>query len=269
MMVPETVYTARLTLDKKSIRAAEPSEEGRRRRLVGDRDHARAALAHCESGFSNDFICHDGLMVSFRAMDESDGLCRSGVIDEGTIEPIDTESYFGVSLDNEIQFRFLLRVVLQRLLMPYQIFWQHEERVFAFGPLVDMEPREQAWLGQKTATRTVFRPMNAKQPHSKPVYKHFTFGVQFRLFAERWYLAIEPGWLFSSDGYRKSFAHPKLASNTARNERNQQIFSHTRFLSWFLTQHVDSTESSIGFEKNVTLMAETTYSRTRWEEETD
>ena len=262
--IPDTIYTAQLTINKKAIR-----DLGLKRRFRTDRDYVMGLLAHYRHDFPRDFICHAGLLVSFRPIEEQ-GLGKLEIIDEGTIEPIDTSSYYQASLDNEIRFRFLLRTCLQQQLYQHSIFWQNEENFFAFGPVGEETKREQPWVGKVRATRTVYEQKEKQSENSRPIHKHFAFKVYFNLLDGNWFLVTEPKWLFSWDRYHKSFAHPKLAAMTARNERNQQIYSHTRFISWFLTTQIESDIQQPKIGKNIVVVAESS-DDTNWSaiDETD
>ena len=256
--IPESLYIARLTLDKKAIRVLIP-----KRRYRYDRDYVMALLAHHDHEFGRDFSCHEGSLLSFRPLEDA-GLNKLGIIDEGTIEPIDPPSYFGASLDTEIQFRFLLRLSLQSALRGHHIFWQHEEKMFAFGPSDDKPIRAEVWLGQKKATRVVYKVMPPKDDNARPIHKHFAFRVQFKCVEGNWFLVIDPKWLFSWDRYHKSFAHPRLAALTAQRERNAQIYQHTRFISWYLTNCLQVDEYSLRFDKNIVVVGGSTFEDKDW-----
>lgn len=87
--IPKVLYIARLTLDKKSIRDLNTEK----RRLRHDMDYVKALLAYNTHSFPWDFICHDGLLISFDPLEEQN-LGKIGIIDEGTIEKMGSKEYF-------------------------------------------------------------------------------------------------------------------------------------------------------------------------------
>lgn len=258
--LPSMISRALLTLDKSKIEALVP-EGGKKPRY--ERDYARILLEHYEIPMSRDFHCHKGALLTFKHID-LEAVKNIGLIDVSTFEKITPKEFYTSSLDHEIQFRFMLRRSLQYQLMKTDVFWQHDERMFAFQSKGNFETRVESWIGQKAAKRDVFVKMKQDDETGPPVYKQFGFRVQFKCVNDSWYLVTEPKWLFTRNGYEKSYAHPKLAAKTATMEKNGSIYQHTRFISWYLTNKLDDDENALKFGKNIVVTSETAVQDKAW-----
>lgn len=142
-----------------------------------------------------------------------------------------------VDENRERVFKSLLRRCLQQKLFHLNVQWQNQDNLFIFteeekGAL----KRTEQWYGERESERTVFeRTMKNNKPDETLICKHLAFGVQFKRFGKQWYLAVNPDWFFSWDGYRRSrFADEKLKW-LKREEDNKQVFNHFRFIYYFLT----------------------------------
>lgn len=259
LQIPKNIYLSKLTLDKEEIKSYKLN-----RKLRSDADYLKAALLNSDSDYPRDFICRENSLLSFHNPDDFD-IYNLGLIDEGTTEFYKAKEYYSLSIDYENNFRHLLRKNLQYLLMEDNISWQHEERIFFFSPSNDEDNiREEAWIGQKHADRQVFKVLPSKGEKSSKVYKHFGFVADFKLIDDVWYLLVEPKWLFTWNKYNKSFAHPKLAKETAANERNAQIYHHTRFISWYLSNKNSENGNTLKIDKNIVVKAKSMIIDKEW-----
>jgi len=152
-------------------------------------------------------------------------------IDLGTLTPLSPGAYYGADPDQLRVFKALLRRALQRQLRPEFIFWQHEVRLFFYAPVRDFETRTVVWQEERTAERTVFQAtMKKDKPDEVLTCKHLAFYVDFHLIEGAWYMAIAPTWYFSWDGYRPDGFAAKRISWLKRQEHDQQVHTHFRFI---------------------------------------
>lgn len=161
----------------------------------------------------------------------------SRLIEKGTEEPISSKEFWKIDSDHENVFKALLRFSLQQRLFREAVFWEAEDKQFVFRPRQDSpDVRREVWQGEKKAERTVYaRHYNKKDPTKVFSQKHLSFAVDFNLFGDDWFMSITPSWFFSyGDDFRKSgYGHENL-SWIKRQENNQQVANHFRFIAAWL-----------------------------------
>lgn len=115
--------------------------------------------------------------------------------------------------------------------------WENDSGEFVFLPLEDaLDQREEVWQGEKKAKRTVFaRRFNKKDSSKVFLQKHLSFAVDFLVFGDLWFMSITPSWFFSFgfDFKKSGYSHDSL-SWIKRQENNQQVLNHFRFISAWL-----------------------------------
>lgn len=132
---------------------------------------------------------------------------------------------------------------MQQRLYKRGVAWQNQEHLFIFQGLDDEDtPREIEWVGRKRDKRTVFKTELKKKSGDFLRHKHFAFKAEFERFGNKWYVSIKPDWFFSNrGGYKKSYYHDDAVSYLKRNEYNQHVASHVRFLAFFLSKDSPTT----------------------------
>jgi hypothetical protein len=237
---PKNLYVADLTLDRKEIVANSRVEGGSwLKNAASTREVAFAAMKQRGLKFGTDWECHENRVITFHDLSD-EALPLSGIIDKGTVTPLNSERYYTINgtvdENRERVFKSLLRRCLQQKLFSMGVCWQNQVNRFIFVEADQQPHRFEQWYGEKENERTVFeRTMKNNKPDEILICKHLAFGVQFKRFGAQWYLLINPDWFFSWDGYRRSrFAADKLKW-LKKEEDNKQVFNHFRFLVYFLT----------------------------------
>lgn len=205
-------------------------KRSRRKRFVNPRsDVARDILSR---GFEvpEDFEIHAEQIVTFRDLSERVPALEP-YFDAGTVTDISPSEFFSLDDAHLYAFKSLLRRCVQRQLRDVHVQWQHDEHLFFFGPERDEIERRIAWTGMKAAERVVYkRTMKNNKPEEILTCKHLAFRLEFHLFDANWYISITPTWYFSRDGYRVDRFGAKNISWLKRQENNQQVHTHFRFI---------------------------------------
>ena len=151
--------------------------------------------------------------------------------DLGTLTELAPSAYYKTDADQLRVFKSLLRRALQRQLRPEFIFWQHEMRLFFYAPVNEFDTRKVVWEEERTSERTVFQAtMKKDKPEEVLTCKHLAFYVDFHIIDGLWYMAIAPTWYFSRDGYQPDGFGAKRISWLKRQEHDQQVHTHFRFV---------------------------------------
>ena len=208
----------------------------------------------------NDWTCHEKNLITFHDLyDDFNPLLN--IVDEGTIDPFDTDGFFLIDSDHENVFRGLLHLCLIRFLYQKNVIWKHEERVFVFLPeTVELKRREINWYGKVNAKRTVFEAYKKKKSEGISYCKHLAFKTFYRRYEEKWFIEIVPTWYISYDGYNKSrFGYEKIKF-FKRLERNQSVFNHLKFITYFLKEKEQQMQigetKPVPFYNNIRFLAQ-------------
>ena len=182
------------------------------------------------------YIAHAGTLVTFMDLEQADSPFRN-VIEQGTQEVLSPSDFWQIDEDHERVFKSLLRFCLQQRLFEERVQWYQGEKQFVFMPRkIEEDVREEVWQGDKIAHRQVFSRQYNKKDRSKVfTQKHLSFAVEFLRLDADWMIAITPSWFFSmGTDFRKSgFSHDNL-SWLKRQEKNQQVLNHFRFIAAWL-----------------------------------
>ena len=190
--------------------------------------------------FSSDWTIYDGQVVTFHDLYQRD-LPLSQLVDTGTVTTLDTEEYHDINANYRRAFKTLLRLCLQQLLFKRGVFWQHQAGLFCFGPTTDgAREREESWRDSKNVSRKVFKRVPKRDDPDEIYYcKHLAFRTAFHAFGSTWYVSVKPDWFFSYDGYRQWRWGAEKIGYLKRLEKNQTVFNHVKFLSYFLRRQPD------------------------------
>ena len=225
---PSAMYIARLSVDL-------VERHGKRRPGLW-RQTIREFNQEHESAVPSAYVIHSGNLVTFFDLTSRDNPYKH-LIEPGTTEEHRPRDYWAIDEDHERVFKSLLRFSLQQRLFKERVRWENESGEFVFLPLEDgLDQREEVWQGEKKAQRTVFaRRFNKKDPSKVFLQKHLSFAVDFLIFDELWFMSITPSWFFSygHDFKKSGFSHDNL-SWIKRQENNQQVMNHFRFISAWL-----------------------------------
>ena len=211
---------------------AQPNRRGWKR---GARGFARRHLNDQGLRFSSDWTVHGGQVITFHDLSQRD-LPLAQLVDAGTVSELATGEYYDIDHNYRRAFKSLLRLCLQQLLFHRRVFWQHEDRLFCFGPPDNGGlKRHESWADKRNATREVFKRVPKRDAPDDTYYcKHLAFRAGFHAIGPRWYASLKPEWFFSFDGYRRWFWGTEKIDYLKRKEKNQTVFNHVKFLAHFL-----------------------------------
>lgn len=129
----------------------------------------------------------------------------------------------------------LRRTLLQQL--KRELWWHPERHLFYFGspePLVEVSI-EGPHGRRKVVKVKHFYDKKLKEERLSYI-RHHAFRPGFRRIDGRWYLEIEPDYLFTSDGRRESRRAAEYLSGIKRLDRNLAVIGHLRMWAHLLTR---------------------------------
>ncbi len=255
---PEKLYIADLAIDREEI------IQNSRGSLRRD-DPTRAIIRNyiieqLKLDFFSGWHLYKGQLITFHNLFD-DNTFLSKIVDKGTIESVDTESFFVINrkidADRENVFRGLLRKTLQEQLYQQQVEWQFEEGLYIFvengnekktkkiikrkkgKEEIEEEliifKRYESWVGEKETSRAVLeRFMKIDAPEEVWYYKHKAFVARFKKIDKEWFLLILPDWFFSYNGFDKSGYHADDLKWLKRKANTEIVFNDFRFIHYFL-----------------------------------
>ena len=193
---------------------------------------------------SGDFAVHNNKILTFYDLTVRDNPFHY-LVDQGTVESLEVDEYCSIP-DRQRTFVNLLNNCLSRKLHHLKVNWKHEDKTFIFGPQDEiLSKRQIKWQGKVKSERTVFEAKmqsktNPDEPDKLSHCTHFAFQGQFRQFGQAWFFNITPDSYATYDGFKKNFWKTQdLATYKKKNERNGEVFTHVRFLAYFLNQNKD------------------------------
>ncbi len=205
---------------------------------------------------SGDFAAYNHKIISFYDLSQPDNSFFH-LVDQGTVDSLSVNEFCS-DPDRQRTFVNLLNSCLGRKLHHMGVAWKHEDKTFIFIPDDDvLSKRQIKWKGKVWTERTVFEAWmypktNPDEPDRVRYCTHFAFQCNFRQFGQDWYLNIIPDNYATYDGRKKNpWKTEELVSYKKKNERNNAVFTHTRFLAYFLSQNKDffiNFEELVSFE---------------------
>ncbi len=237
----DTLYIADLAIDRDDVIQQSKNQDASYKikldKKCSNVELVKAALEQKGLRFSVDWVSHEGQIITFHDL-SNEFLQLAHVIDPQTVKSINTHSFYKKSDDYERVFKSLLGCCLRQKLYQKRVLWQNQEKLFIFSPEIQGEnKRIEEWYGEskKNPSRTVYEcKMKKNKPDEISFCKHFAFRVKYKLFGEQWYIAIQPEWYFSFDGYKKSFYAKDKIDWLKKNENNRTVFNHVKFIAYFL-----------------------------------
>ena len=235
LFVPKTIYLAELDLEAIFPGLYRPIETKKtQKKQYLRREDIQRELKNLGIKFAVDWEFYENKIITFHDLND-ESLSLSRIIDRGTITPLETEEFYENNGNYERVFKSLLGRCLQQKLFHQQVQWQYEEKIFIFTEVDDQPTRIENWQGKVESHRTVYeRTMKTNKPDEILNCKHFAFSTQYKRFGKQWYLVIKPDWFFSFDGYKRSPYGDDKISWLKRRERNQHVYNHLRFITYFL-----------------------------------
>lgn len=228
IVFPENLYIAQISSDLVECHG--------KRRAGRWRETIREFNQDMQLRIPSTYVIHSGALITFFDLTNHNNPFRH-LIEPGTAEEQRSLDFSMIDEDHERVFKSLLRFSLQQRLFQEHVRWENDEKEFVFLPReIGLNQREEVWQGEKKAKRTVFsRQFNKKDSSKVYMQKHLSFSVDFLSLGDNWFASITPSWFFSygPDFKKSGYSHDNL-SWIKRQENNQQVMNHFRFLSAWL-----------------------------------
>lgn len=232
---PDELWQASLSIDRNAVIEASKSSERSLSKKADSRSVIFEALRQKGLRFSADWMTFKGQIISFHNLSDKN-LPLSQVVDLGTTECLTPGEFYSDDDDYKNIFKGLLRHSLRQKLYRLRIEWVHDDELFRFMAIDDqMRVRKESWQTSKMSTRKVFELI--KEDWKGKTYqhcKHLAFKVSFVDMDGKWYLSVIPDWSMTWDGKKRDFREADRISWLKRNERNQHVFNHLKFLYHYL-----------------------------------
>ena len=189
-----------------------------------------------ELAFPKDFVPHGHGYIGFRDP-RMPGSKVAGALISSTVEVEQSTQYLEnpntrnkiIGIWNDAIANYLLSVGLQ----------QRDKTQFYFPPVDGDTGREIRWDAPKrSATRSVAYPYKGKQSQKTVFWVHHSTRAQLRTVGGEYFLKLEPGYVFTRDGFSfiQSTDAGSLSTSRMSQERNYQVLNHLYFWTWFLAQ---------------------------------
>lgn len=237
LILPKELYVAQINIDRDQIIKESKNWRIRLNRKSGTRDVLRAALEQQGLGFGTDWVCHDGKIITFHDLTETE-LPLNRLVDLGAVETFNPDSFYHIDEDYERVFKQLLWRTLQQSLYHFGVQWQNEDKLFIFVDFEGEQHRKIPWTGWSDGRTVYRRTMKDNKPDEVLRDEHFGFRTQFRRFGDKWHLLITPEWFASYDGYHKD-TFGNFVEWKKRNENSTHLYNHARFIAHFLKENLN------------------------------
>ncbi|MCB0852527.1 MAG: SMEK domain-containing protein [Bacteroidetes bacterium] len=233
--LPEDIYIGTRDYIRKDVIKNAKGTEFEISNRASARQVAFTALRLADLKFGSDWVIHEKQFLSFHDLGDPD-VPLSELVDPGTVDKLTPEEYYEQGDDYKRVFVRLLRRCLQKKLYQDGVLWDHKEGVFVFSPADGEAKRNESWHGAKDASRMVFQThMKKKEPSEVYYCQHLAFQANFKHLNNKWYLLIAPEWYMSKTGeLKKWYWGFEKVDYLKRQERNQQLFNHTKFIAHFI-----------------------------------
>jgi len=188
-----------------------------------------AELLRRKASYCSDWVLTDGMVWSFRRVDEP----PLSLLIDGSAEGLETREW-SAAKDLDAYRRFV-RLLNQTLIeVTHRDLRRHPKGWLFFRPTGDLQVRRIA-TGHSRRGRVVFQGYpDKKEPGRIRWYRHHALEFQFVRHDEAWYLALRPTYHFTFDGWREVPWAPDLAAEMKRRERNAAVRGLVRFWATYL-----------------------------------
>jgi hypothetical protein len=202
-----------------------------------DYSEIREALVEGYGSPPIDWILHGKRIYSFR--DISIPPFRE-VIEEGSEDTVDTRQW--IDSDGEVTRRLfvqLLNRTLSEMVHEPLAFWR--ERRYLFWKLGrGKQTRTYSYRSFENQTsRKVVKSYKRDDKADPSYFRHDAFHANFLRISGEWYLAVEPTYHFTSDGYHEFRYASDRMSGIKRLETNQSVRGHIGMWTAFLVRQPD------------------------------
>lgn len=183
---------------------------------------------------ASDYILRDGLLYSLRDPFSCPlkHLCER----EGS-ERIEAETWS--ESNDPVLLRYWVELLRRALLqqMKYELQWHPERKLFYFPATEPLADRAIEGANGKRQVVKVAHYLDKQRGEQRLKYvRHHAFRPGFQHVDGRWFLTIEPDYLFTYDGERKNFRGDEYLAVIKRFEKNLAVVGHLRMWEYLLTR---------------------------------
>lgn len=235
---PTRIQTARINYDRKTI--IEQSQEASTWKLrwdAGEETVAARALSFAtgdtfqEKHF--DFLVKSGVLYTFSDLSSLANPYRK-IVDLGSVETV-TVTELTTTLDGENLVKYLLKNALRQKLAGQSVAYMGSEDLFYFGGKLVMADVSITWGDNKNAKREVISSIWSKEKSHIICFRHFAMHVSFALFGGVWYICVNPTYVCTTNGYRKSRFSEHYVTGKKALETNDAFYQNLRCWAWYLS----------------------------------
>jgi hypothetical protein len=184
----------------------------------------------------NEWVLREKSILSFHNLRNNEW----GIFcDKGTVEEFDTEEWaLSKDEDNKKIFVQLLNRCLESRLRRHYCSYRKQSECYCIWATKDKSARYFKYASRLNETgREIFGPHESKKIEGRiAYYRHSAFIGHFKRIEQKWYLEINPTYVFTSDGFQESNYSAERLSTMRRIERNDAVFGQVIMWSRFLTQ---------------------------------
>jgi len=240
---PAHIQTAQVNYDRKAI-IQQSREEGtwKLRSDVGEATLAARALSFATGDTFQDkhfdFLVKSGVLYTFSDLSNIANPYRK-IVELGSVETI-AVTELAATLDGENLVKYLLKNTLRQKLAGQSVAYMGSEDLFYFGGKLVMADVSITWGDNKNAKREVISSIWNKEKSHIICFRHFAMHVTFALFGGNWYICINPTYICTSQGYRKSRFSEHYVTGKKALETNDAFYQNLRCWAWYLSPNYPS-----------------------------
>ena len=184
----------------------------------------------------NEWILRDKSILSFHDLRESNW---ASFCDRGTVEKFDTDEWaMSDESDRKRVFVRLLNICLDNRLRRHGCSYNKALNCYHIWATKNLKTRVFKYRSHKQKTsREVFGPYVSMAVEDRiAYYRHSAFEGHFLRIDDKWYLEINPTYIFTSNGYNQSKYSAERLSGIKRMELNEAVRGQVIMWYRFLTQ---------------------------------
>lgn len=246
---PKRIWRAQLNIDRQEVIKNSKGFGKWLKKNATTFDVIISAFKQLNINPPGDWVIFENNIITFHDLSDSN-FNLTKIIDLGTVESYSSDEFYETNDDYNRVFKTLLKKCLSRKLHHMNVRYYSDKGMYVYMPENEyLKKRQERWQGKNEATRTVFEAKMNKKEITKIFYcKHFAFKANFYDFEDKWYIAISPEWFITYDGKTESFYGHKQISYLKKKERNNQVYSHLRFITHQLNKNLVDDLFSTNFD---------------------
>lgn len=238
LKIPTKLYIGKLLIDRNDVL------KRMRNKKANDREVIFSYKKEKGLRFSADWVDHNKQIISFHDLGNKNH-DLSKIVDQGTIDCISPEEFYEKGIDHMRVFKALLKYCFSKQAYFLGIEFIHQDNLYFFSPEDEnVITRTESWnSGKRTISRDVIRIKLHKKDNTPWYYSNLAFSISFKFLDGILYLEISPEWYITKDGKQKHYwMDEQVTSFLKKNEKNQHILNHVKFIGNYLKYGKTQTE---------------------------